>query len=321
MIVYTPPHPAQTITTVDFSGMSSADPAARRAVAAEVHRACRETGFFYLIQHGIPQTLLDRQLAAARLLFSSSAADKDAIDARHSPLWRGYQPALRQRLDDGSPPDLKESFVYGREPVAGASRPDPAAAPNQWPEHLPDLEAQLRQFQTAMTQLGTRLLACIALSIDLPEDYFAAGLQRPQCSVRLLHYPPQPADAQFNQLGAGAHTDWGSITLLLQDAVGGLEVQNSAGTWINAQPLAGSFIINIGQLMERLTNRLYKATLHRVLNNGMRDRYSVATFFDLDFDFTVECAPTCRDLNGGVVPPPITVGQHIEEMTQLTAVA
>jgi isopenicillin N synthase-like dioxygenase len=170
-----------------------------------------------------------------------------------------------------------------------------------------------------MMMLGAHLFSCIALSLELPEDYFEEGLEQPQCGVRLLRYPPQPRDAAFNQLGAGAHTDWGSITLLLQDDNEGLEVQNAAGEWLRAQPIAGTFVINLGQLMQRLTNGLYHATMHRVMNNvGGRERYSVATFFDFDYFHRVECAPACLPASGRPDYEPCTVGEHIEAMFRQT---
>ena len=110
-----------------------------------------------------------------------------------------------------------------------------------------------------------------------------------------FHYPPHPADADENQLGAGAHTDWGLITLLLQDDVGGLEVRNAAGQWLRAEPIDGTFIVNLADLVPRMTNGLYHSTMHRVLNNvSGRDRYSVATFFNPNYACQCDIVPTCR---------------------------
>jgi len=137
--------------------------------------------------------------------------------------------------------------------------------------------------------------------------------------VRLLHYPPHPADAAFNQLGAGAHTDWGSITMLLQDDCGGLEVQHVSGEWIRATPIPGTLIVNLGDMVRRWTNDIYYSTMHRALNNvsGV-DRYSVASFFNPNYLYRVECVPTCRPEVGEPLYPPCTVGEHIKEMFEKT---
>jgi isopenicillin N synthase-like dioxygenase len=151
----------------------------------------------------------------------------------------------------------------------------------------------------------------------LPEDYFAGGLAEPSCTVRLLHYPPHPAQASANQLGAGTHADWGLITLLLQDDVGGLEVRNAAGQWLRADPIDGTFVINLADLVPRITNGLYHSTMHRVLNNvSGRDRYSVATFFNPSYTSRFDVVPTCRPEN--FIPEPWTFGQHIQDMFNRT---
>lgn len=322
MIVYTPPKPAQTIPVIDIAGSYAADAGERRRVAWEIHKTCRDTGFFYIVNHGVPAALMQRQLQFTREFFAQPPAAKQALDLRNSPCTRGYEQPLMQRLDTGSPPDLKESFAYACE--LGPDHPYvqqkvPGQGANQWPADWPEFRLQMEEYQRHMIELGRHLLACIALSLELPEDYFAAGLEQPMCGVRLLRYPPQPADAAFNQLGAGAHTDWGSVTLLLQDGNEGLEVQNAAGEWLRARPVPGSFVINIGQLMQRLTNGLYHATMHRVMNNvSGRARYSVATFFDFDYFHQIECVPTCLPEHGPPQSEPCTVGEHIEMIFRQT---
>ena len=135
--------------------------------------------------------------------------------------------------------------------------------------------------------------------------------------MRLLHYPQHPNDATANQLGAGAHTDWGLITLLLQDDAGGLEVRNAAGQWLRADPIDGTFVVNLADLVPRITNGLYHSTMHRVLNNvSGRDRYSVATFFNPNYTSRFDIVPTCRPED--FIPEPWTFGQHIQDMFNRT---
>ncbi len=324
MIVYEPPKTATHIPIVDFTEAASPHLQARKAVAWEVHKAARETGFFYLSGHGVPPDLTEGQLAAARRFFDQPAEAKLDVDIRKSTNMRGYDGMGGQALDVDSPPDLKESMVFGRE--LGPDHPlikrgIPFEGPNQWPVGIDGFRPQIEAYTDAMAVLGRRLASILALSLDLPEDYFSDGLAEPNCAVRLLHYPPHPANAAFNQLGAGAHTDWGLLTILLQDDRGGLEVQNLDGGWIRADPIPGTFVINLGDMVPRFTNGLYHSNFHRVLNNvSGKDRYSVATFLNPPFDYRFAVAPTCLKPDEPA-PAACSFGEHIQDMMQRTKAA
>ena len=319
MIVYTPARAADHIPLIDLSGSFEED-AARARVARDIHRACRETGFFYVTGHGVPRAVMDAQIAETGRFFAQAAEAKQAVHVSRSDCRRGYEGAGMQVLDPGSAADLKESFI-----VAVDLPPDhphvlaevPGQGANQWPEGLPGFRAQMLRYQAEMIRLGRHLMACLAMSVDLDYDWFDDGLVEPQCGIRLLRYPPQPDDAAGNLLGAGAHTDWGSITILLQDDMAGLEVLNSADEWILAAPMPGSFVINLGQMMERFTGGLYRANAHRVRNgSGTRERLSVATFFELDPTYRMGRAPTCPAPAEAEPGPPLTIGEHIEQMAR-----
>jgi isopenicillin N synthase-like dioxygenase len=320
MIIYTPPAPADHIPVVDVRASFSSSLDARRSVAEAIHRACRDTGFFYVSNHGVPQAQLDAALDCARRFFDLPTEQKMAVDIRQSHNMRGYEAPQLQVLDEGSPPDLKEGFMSARE--LGADHPFvrekiPYEGANLWPEGLPGFRDQVLAYNASMVRLGRHLAACLALSLDLPEDYFASGLDEPSCTVRLLHYPPHPANAQPNQLGCGAHTDWGMLTFLLQDDCGGLEVRNAAGTWLRADPVPGTLVVNLADMLPRITSGLYNSTMHRVVNNvSGRDRYSVATFFNPNYTYRLDCVPSCRP--DPFVPAPCTFGEHIQEMFQRT---
>lgn len=319
MIVYTPPHAALHIPTIDLGGGFD-DPAARARIGADIHRACRETGFFYVVGHGVPQALMDAQIAETRRFFAQPDAAKRALDIALSSCRRGYEGTDSQVLDPGSPADLKESFMLGRDlpgdhPYVRAGVPMHGAS--QWPAALPGFRAQMEAYGTAMIGLGRRLMAALASSLDLPADHFAAGLAEPQAGVRLLRYPPQPGALASNRIGAGAHSDWGSITILLQDDLPGLEVRNADGDWILATPMRGSFVINIGQMIERFTAGLYRANLHRVRNDdGARARHSCATFFELDHFHIMGRAATCPPNPAFEPDIELCVGEHIEQMAR-----
>jgi isopenicillin N synthase-like dioxygenase len=322
MIVYTPPDTDRVIPVIDLTGSFTGDAAKRESVAWAVHKACRDTGFFYVSNHGIPQHTLDCQLDWAQRFFALPLAAKRALSMEHGHGPVGYEPMQLQTLDLGSPPDLKEGFQFHRERFVGA-RNDMKDADyrgnNRWPSGIPGFREQMLDYHERVIALGRHLMGVIASSLELPEDYFSEGLNELMCSVRLLHYPPHPANAGFNQLGAGAHTDWGAITMLLQDGCGGLEVRHASGEWIRATPIPGTLIVNLGDMIRRWTNDLYHSTLHRVLNkeSGI-DRYSVASFFNPNYQFRVECLPTCVPEVGAPIYPPCTVGEHLKEMFEQT---
>lgn len=319
MIIYEPPRTATTIAMIDLAG-SFDDAEELDRVAGEMHRALRETGFFYVIGHGVPPDVIDRQFALTRALFDLDLDAKFALSSERSSCQRGYEGLGRQVLDEGSAADFKESFMLGRE--LGPTHPWvlaglPAQGSNLWP-HLPGFREQMEDWMDEMARLGCHLMACLARSVDLPADWFAPGLAEPQTAVRLLRYPPQPRVAPGNLLGAGAHSDWGSITILAQDQLGGLEVRGRDGGWIAATPLEGSFVINIGQMMERFSGGLYEANLHRVRNNhASAARHSVATFFELEPLYRMAIAPTCPGGDMPLDPHNVpTVGEHIEQMAR-----
>jgi isopenicillin N synthase-like dioxygenase len=319
MIIYTPPTDSRDIPVIDLTSSNSSDVSARKAVALEIHKACRDTGFFYVANHGVPEELITGQLTWAKRFFDLPIEEKMKVDMSRTMEPSGYEPMKLQTLDLGSPPDLKEGFQFHREvdPQTSVARGQRGA--NLWPENFPGFREQMDAYHAAMMRLGKRLMGLIALSLDLPEDYFAPGLEDPMCSVRLLHYPPQPAESAYNQLGAGAHTDWGSITMLLQDDCGGLEVQHASGEWMRATPIAGTFIVNLGDMVRRWTNDIYHSTMHRVLNNvSNRSRYSVAAFFNPNYDYRVTCVPTCLADGAEPLYPPCAVGEHIKEMFERT---
>lgn len=320
MIIYTPPGPAENIPVVDMADSFSPDIEKRRAVAWEIHRSARDTGFFYIKNHGVPNEALRGILEVSRQFFALPTAEKMALNIADLPIMRGYEPMAIQMLDSGSPPDLKEAFMSARElgpdhPFVRESVPYEGA--NRWPASLPKFREEVLSYNAKVADLGRHLCRSLALSLDLPENYFAGGVAEPSCTVRLLHYPPHPSDARDNQLGAGAHTDWGLITLLLQDDVGGLEVRNAAGVWLRAEPIDGTFVVNLADLVPRITNGLYHSTMHRVLNNiSGRDRYSVATFFNPNYTSRFDVVPTCQP--DDFLPHPWTFGEHIQDMFNRT---
>lgn len=315
MIVYQPPSAAKSIPVIDLAG---------RNVPREIHKACRETGFFYVANHGVPQALIDAQFACAHRFFALPIGEKLALHMKNSAATAGYEPIGGQILDsqdasaEKAPPDLKESFYVGMELADDhpwARKGLRSFGHNQWPSALPGFKEQMLAYQAAVRALGDRVLAALALSLELAEDFFRPYYDWPGTTLRLLRYPPHPAAAAANQLGAGAHTDWGGVTLLAQDSLGGLEVRNVAGEWIEARPVPGTFVVNLGDLMQRWTNGVYRSNMHRVKNNSSsEDRYSIPFFYGPRPDSRIECLPTCTDAEHPPQFAPCTAAEHTYEM-------
>ena len=314
-----------SLPVIDMATYRAGAPEARARLIADIADKSRALGFFYLINHGVPETLLADQLDWGRRFFDQPLDDKLALDFRHSPVRRGYEPMALQTLQAGMQPDQKEAFNFGRElaPDHWLLRENaPFEGPNQWPPAAQSFDAegfrnQMERYRDAVVDLGRELCGLLAASLDLPEDYFGEALADPNTSVRLLHYPPQPPDVAADRLGCGAHTDWGMITILLQDDCGGLEIETAGGGWLQASPMPGALIINLGDMMVRLTAGRYASNTHRVLNTQpQRHRYSVATFFNPHAFYSVDCAPTCVPASGK--PEPITFADHITAKIQQT---
>ncbi len=312
------------LPVIDIEKLSSNSLSDRKAEANTLRNACLKNGFFYAANTGVGATTTANLLAASRAYFALPDSIKLTISKEQSSCGRGYEGLSRQRLEAGAQPDLKEGFVMGTH----LSDDDPRVRAG-WTQHGPNMwlpgdhpgRAVVERYHAEMSHLARRLMRGLALSLDIPEDYFDDCCRDSISTVRLLHYPPQPANASADARGAGAHTDWGAITILLQDDVGGLQVHNGDNDWIDVRPVPGTFIVNLGDLVPRWTNGLYRSTVHRVINRSGRERYSAAFFFDGRGDYVSECIPTC--LAEGEFPkyPPLSVMEHLAEMYRLTRAA
>nr|WP_275410902.1 2-oxoglutarate and iron-dependent oxygenase domain-containing protein [Actinoplanes rishiriensis] len=265
-------------------------------VARDIERACRDSGFFYVVGHGVPAALLDRLDTLSRRFFALPVAGKMDIAMRHGgAAWRGYFP-LGAELTSGRP-DRKEGLYFGAE--LGEDDPRvraglPLHGRNLFPAQVPELRTVVLDYLDALTATAQAVLRGVAVSLDLDADYFAHGYTAdPTVLFRIFHYPPSPPDD--DDWGVGEHTDYGLLTLLAQDDNGGLQVR-TAGGWIDAPPIPDAFVCNIGDMLDRLTGGWYRSTPHRVRNLSGRDRLSFPFFFDPDF--TAEVPPLPRRASG-----------------------
>lgn len=307
---------------IDISGLDYADDTKLAQLAEQIGAACRSKGFFYVVGHGILPSMQEQLFSDAQQLFQLPIEEKESLNKKYSPANLGYEPMKNQTLEPGSPPDLKEGFYIG--PEHGPEHPRVKAGyfnfgSNQWPTSLPSLETSALTYIENMAKLAKSLMSLIALSLKLPRDYFDEFCHSPLITLRLLHYPPQPANPEPNEKGCGAHTDFGGLTLLLQDPSGGLQVwEHSSEQWIDATPISGSYVVNLGDMIARWTNDKYRSTLHRVINSSGKERYSIPFFFTGNPEQKVECITSC--LGEGEIPKysVTTVDQHMRNMYQRT---
>lgn len=288
-----------------------------RALAAEIGRAARGVGFFYLKGHGIDPVLIASVFAGAARFFALPTEVKERQSIRRSPHNRGYVALKGESLDPARGADLKEVYNIGLDLAADdprVVRGEPFRGLNLWPD-LPGWRATMLAYFDAVWVLGRRLHRGIALDLGVDRDFFADKFDQPMAILRLLHYPPQPMNAGTAAIGAGEHTDYGSITLLYTDQVGGLEVKrrdkSGDGGWIPAPHVPGAFICNVGDCLMRWTNNVYVSTPHRVVNRGGRERYSVAFFLDPNPDAEVACLPTCVSAERPARYPPIAGADYL----------
>ena len=283
-------------------------------VAQRIDAALCGAGFFGVVNHGMPDGVVAAAFAAGHRFFALSQPDKERWHINGWPLKRGFDPIGWQALDPGQPPDVKESFYLGVETIG----------PNQWPDEalVPGFRAATQAYAAAMESLARRLMRLFEISLRLPPGHFDSFMHHPTCTTRLLHYPPQPALAAPGQIGCGAHTDWGALTLLAQDGAGGLQVQTRARAWLDVPPVPGALVVNIGDMMQRWTNDRWPSTLHRVINkHSGRDRWSIAYFFDLDAESSIVPLPSCVSTERPARYGPITAGDHLIEMYRRTTVS
>lgn len=306
---------------IDISGLRR-DDSARFEVARQLRSACEERGFFYIRGHGVSPDLIGRLFRATEAFFEQSAEAKLKVRRTSSPYNRGYDPLQAQTLEPGAPPDLKESFLIGNELAANDPRVLGGrfnAGPNQWPEGLAGFRATMDEYFDVALELAELLVHGIGLSLALPEGSFDDFVQDASAVIRLLHYPQQPAAPRPREKGCGEHTDSGALTLLLQDDSGGLQVWDARSrSWTDAPPLPGTYVVNIGDLFARWTNGRYHSTLHRVINRSGRRRYSIPFFFSGNFEYTIECLPSCIEPGGTPRFPPITVQKHQQDFYRRT---
>jgi isopenicillin N synthase-like dioxygenase len=277
-----------TVPLIDLATMMGPGGVDYGSLAARLDTVAREVGFFYLTGHGVAPALFDDLLTVTQRFFAQSAAEKMKVYIGRSKNHRGYVPEGEEVFAGGTK-DKKEAFDLSIE--LPADDPDavgnPLLGPNQWPS-IPGFAATVMAYYGAVFELGRTLMSGFAVALGKEPRHFEASITKPPSQLRLVHYPFDPAAT--DSVGIGAHTDYECFTLLHATAPG-LEVLNGSGQWIDAPPVPGAFIVNIGDMMEILSNGTYVATSHRV-RKTTAERFSFPLFFT--FDYHTEVVPLGR---------------------------
>jgi len=306
------------VNSLPIIDLSSGDTAAN---AELLGRTCQTIGFFMLRGHGVSQALQQRVRVLASEFFDLPEAEKGKVAAKPG-MGRGYRGfnigALAHSSGKAAPPDLRESFLIGPPNVPAGVAPEGCFAPNKWPERPADLKSVFIDYYRAVADLSVRTLDLAARALALPEGYFRSFIDQSVSQLQVINYPAQIAPPVAMQLRASAHTDFGTLTMLLaEDKPGGLQVQKSDATWLDVvPPEPGCYIVNIGDLMARWTNDRWRSTVHRVVNpprsaGAMARRTSVVFFHHPNEHAVISCLPTCATADRPPLYPPTTAGQHM----------
>jgi isopenicillin N synthase-like dioxygenase len=315
------------IPIIDFAPFLNGNAADKQAVASQIDRACREIGFLYLKNHGVSKSLLEQVFAQAKQFFALPLETKQQI------AWdetnRGYDTLEGQSFDPTKPGDLKESFLYGREVSVdelSAVNDSPYAPiecqPNKWLPDQPEFRTTLLQFLDACHEATFRVLEAFAIALQVPENFFTELHTKQNYTIRLLRYPPLTQAPKAGQPRLGEHSDWGSITLLFQNQVEGLEVCTAQGEWIIAPVIPDTVLVNTGDLMEQWTNDRFRSTKHRVKiptdYTTAKERYSIAAFAVPNYDANIVCLDSCQSEQEPAKYAPVLSGEYIMQKIRAT---
>mmetsp|Transcript_31993 Transcript_31993/g.52831 ORF Transcript_31993/g.52831 Transcript_31993/m.52831 type:complete len:324 (+) Transcript_31993:40-1011(+) len=291
--------------------------------------ACVDVGFFYVENHGISTDLIKRVMHQTKLLFDLPLEEKQVLSDKV--LSRGYTAFEEEKLDPKrqSKGDTKEGFYIGKDVPKESAEYNPAklTGPNQWPSpadspsmsDCPEFKNVMEEYRSECTRVGFRLVQLIALAIGLKDEhYFDEDFADPLVTLRLLRYAKETSQPDDGVFACGAHSDYGCLTLLLTDENEGLQIFKDKKEWIEVPPRPFAFVINLGDMLERWTNGMFRSTVHRVLTTGNAVRYSLPCFYDPHFDTTVKVLDICCSDDNPPKYPPTTVGGHLLEKYKQT---
>jgi isopenicillin N synthase-like dioxygenase len=321
-------HEGSVVPVIDLEPFRLGDDADRRAVAAQIDTACREVGFLSVVGHGVPQDVIDEMVSVTTAFFDRPVEEKRRFTVDEKSANRGYaslgSEALSYSIGESSPPDLFEAFNVGWE-IDDQAVDDYVAVertrffhPNIWPDGPAELREVWLRYWAAMDTLGHQLMSAMAMALGLEPDHFEASLGRNISVMRAINYQRHPGspDPLPDQMRMGAHTDYGSLTVLWADDVPGLQIQGEDGSWVPVGPPTGALLVNIGDLLAEWTNDRWRSTMHRVVPppagaDGSARRRSIAWFQQPDYDAVIECLPGCSAEDDPPRYQPVRSGDHL----------
>jgi isopenicillin N synthase-like dioxygenase len=310
------------IPVLDIGPFLAGEPDAAAPLARAVARTCADTGFLVVANHGVPPRLVDDTFAAAAQFFARPDSDKLALKIGQYNI--GYLPfggqvVRHSPVNKNTKPNFSESFYITRD--RAPDHPDiinnkPLIGLNRWPPDMPQFRAATMAYYAAMEAMTTRLVPVVAMALGLPPAYFAEAFAEPNCTIRLIHYPPQP-NPEDNEFGFAPHTDNNFITFLAQSALPGLEVRTAEGEWIRPPAVPGTFVVNTGAMLARYSNDRFRATPHRVINRNGASRYAIPFFLGPNHDSIVDCVPSCVAPDNPPRYEPTTYGAFTQRLLTL----
>ncbi|KJA17439.1 hypothetical protein HYPSUDRAFT_146457 [Hypholoma sublateritium FD-334 SS-4] len=322
------------VPVIDLRDIRSHDSARRKALASEVRDACMRVGFFYVRNHGISDATTNGALQMAKDFFSLDDKKKMEIENKKTSNFKGYSPLLSGNNNPNGAGDLQEGFEFGWEdPTSNlqsngesdAVTSGVMAGSNVWPSEsdVPGFRDSVLQYYYAAVDLGKALFPIFALALNLREDFFADKTRNSAALMKLLHYPPQTGPMDDRIIGIGAHTEqlmlYECFTILWQEpGIQALQVLNSEKDWINAPPIPGTLVINLGDQFARWTNDIFKSTVHRAINRSGVRRYSIPLFFGTDYNVKLEPMPSCVSEDRPPKYDVITAGEYVKKRLQET---
>ena len=320
-----------TFPLFDLAAFERAGNQGKAELGRELDRICRETGFLAVVEHGVPEATIAAAWNAARAFFDLDASEKQLARTPYPGYPYGYigpeLESLARSRNVEAPADLKESFNGGPSAApAGLTDPDALAfcyAQTIWPERPEKFRAAWLAYYSAMEDLARRIMRAFAVALHLEEDFFDPFLSAPISALRALNYPQQTLAPKPGQIRAGAHTDYGSLTILLPEPGSqGLEILTPGGAWTPVPPKPGAFVVNIGDLMARWTNDRWVSTLHRVANppaEANRRRQSLAFFHQPNWDAEIVALPSCLAQGAAAKYAPVRSGPYLMGKFKSTA--
>jgi isopenicillin N synthase-like dioxygenase len=313
--------PFHEIPVIDFGPMLGSDEAARRAVAAALREAATKVGFFYIKNHGVPEAVIRAVFETGPAFFALPLEEKMKTHVKRSGNNSGFTPSLEENVNPAAKGDLHEAYDIALElpPDDPALTGGPALyAPNLWPEAMPEFRQAMLDYQREILKLGRCLYAAFAIALDQPAEFFEPYITRPTCAQRIVYYPTQAGAIDEDQIGIGAHSDYECFTILAQHEVAALQVLNTAGEWIAAPPIPGTFVVNIGDTMARWSNDLFASTIHRVINTTGRARYSIPFFYGVNYDTVIDALPGCITAERPRKYEPVIAGDYVQQRLDAT---